>query len=130
MKLREPDGLNYNIFTAVIDASDFVPQHRERTYIVGFKDHKIDFKFPPSKKRATLKMLKDILEDRVDQKYTLTPRLWEYLQQYAAKHKARGNGFGYSLINPYDEDNLDVHTRTLSARYYKDGSEILINYGG
>src|SRR5690606_28800499 len=68
--------------------------------------------------------LGDILEDEVDDKYTLTPKLWNYLQDYKAKHKKAGNGFGYSLFGPNDI------TRTLSARYYKDGSEILVEQDG
>ena len=69
--------------------------------------------------------LKDILDpnDVVDPKYTLTPKLWQYLVDYAAKHKAKGNGFGYGVVTRNDQDVA----RTLSARYYKDGSEILID---
>jgi DNA (cytosine-5)-methyltransferase 1 len=64
--------------------------------------------------------MEDILEKRVEDKYTLSDKLWEYLQKYAQKHKAAGNGFGFGLVN------FDGVSRTLSARYYKDGSEILI----
>ena len=67
--------------------------------------------------------MKNILEPTPDPKYTLTPKLWQYLQDYAAKHKAAGNGFGYGM------PDLDGVSRTLSARYYKDGSEILISRG-
>ena len=66
----------------------------------------------------------DVLEPTVDPKYTLSDKLWAYLQAYAAKHKAKGNGFGYGIAKP------DGITRTLSARYYKDGSEILIEQEG
>ena len=119
--------LNYRIFHKVVDAADVVPQHRERIYIVGFKDLDDEFEYPeivPSNGKPTLK--KDVLEDEPDPKYTISEHLWEYLQNYAAKHKLKGNGFGYGLVDPNDED---VITRTLSARYHKDGSEILIKTG-
>ncbi|WP_318036638.1 DNA (cytosine-5-)-methyltransferase [Dethiobacter alkaliphilus] len=114
-------NLGYHIFPKVIDAVNYVPQHRERIYIVGFKE-KIKFNFP-NKVPLYRPKLKDILEDSVDNKYILSDKLWKYLQEYAAKHRAKGNGFGYGLANP------EGHTRTLSARYYKDGSEILIPMG-
>lgn len=109
--------LGYDIHDEVIDARLLVPQHRERIFIVGF-NRPTPFAFPkmPDKKPH----LRDILEKDIDPKYTLTDHLWNYLREYAAKHRARGNGFGYSLAD------LDGTTRTLSARYYKDGSEILI----
>lgn len=110
--------LKYHVYYKIVDAVNYVPQHRERIYIVGFKKN-LNFSFPvhnPAKKP----LLKDILEKKVDIKYTLTDKLWNYLQNYAKKHKEKGNGFGFGLINP------NSHTRTLSARYYKDGSEILI----
>lgn len=115
-------GLGYWTFDAIMDGKEYVPQHRERIFIVGFnKDHfaeRPDFRFPV---QITQKQeLADILEPSVDAKYTLTENLWNYLQQYAEKHKAKGNGFGFGLAN------LEGITRTLSARYYKDGSEILI----
>jgi DNA (cytosine-5)-methyltransferase 1 len=111
------NDLGYDIYPQVIDARTEVPQHRERIYIVGFeKPTYFKFPFMPDSHRK----LRDILEDEVDEKYTLTDHLWAYLQQYAAKHKAKGNGFGYGLAD------LDGITRTLSARYYKDGAEILI----
>lgn len=123
----ENGGLEYKIFYKVLDGQLFVPQHRERIVIVGFDKKRygdnIDFSFdltPPKKKPV----LKDILEDNVDEKYTLSDRLWSYLQAYAAKHKAAGNGFGYGLAK------LDGVSRTLSARYYKDGAEILIPQEG
>lgn len=135
--LREE--LGYHVQHKVIDAKHFVPQHRERIFIVGFRD---DVKFnwdalslPPIKSR-----LSDILHScdgsepaeepyttgtkaKVSPKYTLTDHLWGYLQAYAAKHKAKGNGFGFGLVGGGDV------ARTLSARYYKDGSEILIAQG-
>ena len=109
-----------------MDGKDYVPQHRERIMIVGFdkrryhSEEKFDFpKTPDVQKR-----LRDILEYNPDKKYTLSDKLWEYLQQYAEKHKAKGNGFGFGLAD------LDSISRTLSARYYKDGSEILIPQEG
>lgn len=112
----------------IIDGKHFVPQHRERIVLVGFRKdlavHK-DFTlkditkcFPKRKPK-----LSDLLEDKVDDKYILTPKLWEYLFNYSLKHKAKGNGFGYGLVKGSDI------TRTLSARYHKDGSEILIDRG-
>jgi DNA (cytosine-5)-methyltransferase 1 len=111
------DELKYHIFYKVLDASFILPQHRERIFIVGFKDP-LDFKFPilPQKKPK----IRDVLQKQVDNKYTLSDKLWQYLQDYAAKHRKKGNGFGYGLVD------LDGISRTLSARYYKDGSEILI----
>jgi DNA (cytosine-5)-methyltransferase 1 len=112
--------LGYHTHFQVIDARSLVPQHRERIYIVGFREP-IEFSFPrfPNRQLA----IRDILEERVDSRYTLTDHLWAYLQNYAAKHRAMGNGFGFGLVD------LDGVSRTLSARYYKDGSEILIPQG-
>ncbi|MFN3372879.1 MAG: DNA (cytosine-5-)-methyltransferase [Chloroflexus sp.] len=115
------EELGYFVYHKVIDARLLVPQHRERIYIVGFSDP-IAFEFPTIPDRKPI--LRDILESDVDPKYTLTDHLWTYLQQYAAKHRAKGNGFGFGLAD------LDHVTRTLSARYYKDGSEILIPQEG
>lgn len=119
------EELNYSVYSGVFDGQDFVPQHRERVLIVGFDKERygevpfeFDYKTPETKP-----ILKDILFDEYDKKYILTPHLWEYLQNYAAKHKAAGNGFGYGM------PDLNGISRTLSARYYKDGSEILINRG-
>lgn len=115
--------LGYSIFWKVIDASAYVPQHRERIIIVGFrKDLYPDpaFLFPEPLK--TKRKVADILDAEVPEKYTLTDHLWEYLQNYAEKHRRKGNGFGFGLIDPAK----DRVTRTLSARYHKDGSEILI----
>lgn len=117
------DKLGYKLFIKILDAKYYVPQHRERIFIAGFRKDlypDIEFQFPDSPHQV--KKIADILEKNVDEKYTLTDGLWRYLQKYAAKHKAKGNGFGYGLIDP----EKDTITRTLSARYYKDGSEILI----
>jgi DNA (cytosine-5)-methyltransferase 1 len=128
----------------VIDGQHFVPQHRERIYIVGFRSPTDftwdDLSFPERKP-----VLADILHktdgtepylewdgdrffdfehQRVREKYTLTPRLWQYLQDYKKKHEALGHGFGYGLVTP------DMVSRTLSARYHKDGSEILVAQPG
>lgn len=115
--------LNYEVFYKVIDGQVFVPQHRERIIIVGFDRNRygsdINFEFnitPPEHKV----LMRDILELSVDKKYTLSDKLWGFLQSYAEKHKKAGNGFGYGIAP------LDGVSRTMSARYYKDGSEILI----
>ncbi len=115
------EELGYQVYAEVIDAQSLVPQHRERIYIVGFREP-TQFAFP--KLPDCKPKLRDILEPTPDAKYTLTDHLWKYLQDYAAKHKAAGNGFGYGLAD------LNGITRTLSARYYKDGSEILIPQPG
>jgi len=112
------DELNYHVFDKVIDADLYVPQHRERIFIVGFRDY-VDYVFPDPRSNERPKF-RDILEDNVPDKYTLSDHLWDYLQHYAKKHKAKGNGFGFGLAD------LEGRSRTLSARYYKDGSEILI----
>lgn len=121
------DALKYKFFSRVIDAADYVPQHRERIYIVCF-DRKVfgdnpPFEFPGTPEAPRPKLC-DILEPDPDPKYTLTDHLWKYLQDYAERHRVKGNGFGFGLANP------DGITRTLSARYYKDGSEILIPQKG
>ncbi len=116
------DSLDYVVYDDILDGKYYVPQHRERILIVGFdrkiygSNIKFEFPTPPIKKQR----VKDIIEDSVDNKYTLSDKLWSYLQDYAEKHKKKGNGFGYGLAD------LEGITRTLSARYYKDGSEILI----
>jgi DNA (cytosine-5)-methyltransferase 1 len=123
------DDLGYDVPNPrVIDASAYVPQHRERIVIVGFrKDLAITDRFDFSKvspaKNFTPVSLREILDsdNEVDDKYTLTEGLWKYLQGYKEKHRAKGNGFGYDLFTPES-----TSTRTLSARYYKDGSEILL----
>lgn len=131
------EELGYKIFWKVIDAKGVVPQHRERVFIVGFKDDTTfsweglelpDARFGP--KLRTILHPEDGSEEpeapytdekgMVAKKYRLTPHLWQYLQDYAAKHQKKGNGFGFGLVGPEDV------ARTLSARYYKDGSEILV----
>jgi DNA (cytosine-5)-methyltransferase 1 len=118
--------LGYSIHFKVLDGQHFVPQHRERIIIVGFNNNVFNgeetFEFP--KMGDTKFAVRDILEDIVDPKYTLSDKLWNYLQEYAKKHKAKGNGFGFGLTN------LDGISRTMSARYYKDGAEILIPQDG
>lgn len=134
------EELGYTLHTQIIDAANFVPQHRERIVMVGFRES-TDFTFddlilPGRNGRG----MRDVLHPEngseapeghyttgpkaaVSDKYTLTDKLWNYLQAYAAKHRAAGNGFGFGLV---DGDSI---ARTLSARYYKDGSEILVSRG-
>lgn len=116
------EDLGYSFHHKVINANLLVPQNRERVFMIGFLDRKIDFSFPkiPDKKPK----LKDIIDVEVDVKYTLTDKLWNYLQDYKEKHRQKGNGFGFGLAD------IDSYSRTLSARYYKDGSEILIPQEG
>lgn len=121
--------LNYTVSSAVLRAGDFgVPQNRERIYIVGFDREKFnlqegyEFEFPEPPKTPT--RLGDILEKNVDPKYTISEKLYEGHKKRKEKHKRKGNGFGFSLFNENSE-----YTNTLSARYYKDGSEILIDQG-
>lgn len=132
--------LGYHVQWRIIDAKHFVPQHRERIIIVGFREAN-GFSLDTLRLPEPRARLRDILHPengsekdpdhgryldergKVRDKYILSDRLWNYLQQYAAKHRAKGNGFGYGLVTPEDT------TRTLSARYYKDGSEILISRG-
>lgn len=119
--------LGYQVTSRVISSQAWVPQKRERIFIVGFREpcgfdlNRLELPDP-----ALGPKLGSILDphDQVDPKYTLTPRLWEYLKAYKAGHAEKGNGFGYSLFGPEDV------ARTLSARYYKDGSEILIDQPG
>ncbi|TCP99542.1 DNA (cytosine-5)-methyltransferase 1 [Sphingomonas sp. PP-F2F-A104-K0414] len=136
--LREE--LGYHVWAKVIDAKHFVPQHRERIVIVGFRDDvpftwddldlpekgslKLGSILHPGKGKEKPEGHYTLGDDAtVNPKYTLTPKLWAYLQNYAAKHKAAGNGFGFGLVTKDDV------ARTLSARYYKDGSEILVFQG-
>lgn len=132
--------LGYTVHDAVLDAKHFLPQHRERIVIVGFLEN-TGFSFDSLKlPEKGVALMRDILHPEdgtepkeepytegpnatVNEKYTLTDHLWSYLQNYAKKHKAAGNGFGYGLVGPNDT------CRTLSARYYKDGSEILVSRG-
>lgn len=117
--------LGYHVQHRVISSQPWVPQKRERIFIVGFREPtEFDFSALEIPDPAKGPKLRTILEPKVDDKYTLTPKLWQYLKDYKAKHNAAGNGFGYSLFGPDDV------TRTLSARYYKDGSEILIAQKG
>ena len=123
----------------IVDGAMFTPQHRERIILVGFrKDLDVhegftlrDIKHMAPQKRPTFKSIlhteKEISNGLSLIKYQLTPKLWEYLYNYALKHAAKGNGFGYGLVNPDDQKAI---ARTLSARYHKDGSEILVNYKG
>jgi DNA (cytosine-5)-methyltransferase 1 len=118
------ENLGYNVESRVVDARPWVPQHRERTFVVGlhgdsYQDARFDFPTPPVAR--PLPRLRDILEPAWDRKYVLSEHLWEYLQEYRRKHRAAGNGFGYGLFGGEDI------ARTLSARYHKDGSEILID---
>lgn len=120
------EELRYSLHCLVMDGQGYVPQHRERIMIVGF-DRDVfhgeeQFVFPEQKQKT--KSIKNILDPDIDEKYTLSDKLWNYLQNYAEKHRAKGNGFGFGLVD------LDGISRTLSARYYKDGSEILIPQNG
>lgn len=136
------DELGYQVFYKVIDGAHFVPQHRERIIIIGFRDPVIfdwDMVDLPAKGNHTLSEVlhrkgEPLIEadsskyfDQATQavlaKYTLTDKLWAYLQAYKRKHQAAGNGFGFGLVTGSSV------TRTLSARYYKDGSEILVSQG-
>lgn len=113
-----------NVQYRVLKARDFgLPQNRERIYIVGFLDDSIKFEFPT----PTYDFVKvgDILEENVDEKYTISDRLWEGHQRRKIANKEKGKGFGFGLVNANSE-----YTNTISARYYKDGSEILIEQNG
>lgn len=114
--------LNYTVHYRVLNGKYFVPQNRERILIVGFDKDVFrgneEFEFPAMPDSKTV--VKNILQESPDRKYTLSDKLWGYLKEYAKKHKEKGNGFGYGLTD------LEGISRTLSARYYKDGSEILI----
>ena len=119
------EELHYSLHYQVMDGQTYVPQHRERIMIVGFDKERYHgdelFEFP--EQHEATRCVKEILDPNIDPKYTLSDKLWNYLQNYAEKHRAKGNGFGYGLVD------LNGITRTLSARYYKDGSEILIPQG-
>jgi len=120
-------SLNYKLFYKVLDGQKYVPQHRERIILIGFDCNRygdnisFDFDLPEIKNKP---VLSNILETNVSEKYTLSDKLWGFLQAYAEKHRLAGNGFGYSIANQ------NGVTRTLSARYYKDGSEILLEQKG
>ena len=114
------EELGYTLHTRIIDARHWLPQHRERIFLVGFREPR-PFAFPDPPDRGPT--LASILDPAPAERYTLTDKLWQYLQAYAEKHRAKGNGFGCSVF-----DGTGV-ARTLSARYYKDGSEILVSRG-
>jgi DNA (cytosine-5)-methyltransferase 1 len=120
--LETLEELGYTVSAKVINAKLVVPQHRERIFIVGILGEE-PFVFPEIEDRSLV--LGDILlaDADIDAKYTISDHLWNYLQEYKKKHQAKGNGFGFGMVTP------DMTTRTLSARYYKDGSEILLNQG-
>lgn len=131
------EELGYTIDFRVIDGRHWTPQHRERIFIIGFREDQ-GFRFADMKLPDAAPKLREILHregdeteipdqrftlgnsGRVSEKYTLTDHLWNYLQRYKEKHQAAGNGFGFGLVGPDDV------ARTLSARYFKDGSEILV----
>ena len=119
------DEIGYFMTYKILHAKDFgVPQNRPRIYLVGVrKDLSFKFEFPEYKSKPT--RLGDILEEKVDKKYTISDKLWSYLKNRKEEQQAKGNGFGYSL---FDEDS--VYVSTISARYGKDGSEILIKQKG
>jgi DNA (cytosine-5)-methyltransferase 1 len=120
---RTLEALGYKVCSEVFNAKDFgVPQNRERFYIVGLLDD-VDFNFPEPPKSST--KLSSILEKKVDPKYTISDKLWSGHKRRKKEHKEKGYGFGYSLFNSKSE-----YTSTISARYYKDGSEILIEQVG
>jgi len=116
--LRE---LGYSFQWKLVDASHYVPQNRQRVYMVGFLAGAAEptFRFPPYP-TAPKPVMRDVLSGKVPARYTLSDKLWQYLQGYAAKHAAAGNGFGYGLVDRGGQ------ARTLSARYGKDGAEILV----
>lgn len=140
--LRTLDELGYGVTTRVIDARSFLPQRRQRVFIAGFRgDSDFDLEDLDLPDPANGPRLDSILHPEdgseeaeapytrgelalVSAKYTLSDHLWSYLQEYARRHRERGNGFGFGLVGPEDT------ARTLSARYYKDGSEILIRQNG
>lgn len=114
----------YHVFVDVLKARDFgVPQNRERIYIVGFLDQDVAFEFP--KPLGVQTCVGNILESQVDDKYTISDRLWAGHRRRKVENKLNGKGFGYSLFNAQS-----AYTNTISARYYKDGSEILIEQRG
>jgi len=125
---KKLNNLGYEVHWKIIDAKFWVPQHRERIYIVAFRRKTFtkkeieSFSFPKLSRQGPV--LRDVLDGRPNKKYMLTDNLWKFLMAYAKKHKSLGNGFGFTLASP------DGQSRTLSARYYKDGSEILIKQKG
>ena len=138
---RTLDELGYNVTYRVFNAKGFVPQHRERIFVAGFAEERgFDLASVPTPSASNGPKLRTVLhpEDgteprdnpytdkhgRVSDRYTLGDHLWEYLQAYAEKHRKKGNGFGFGLVGPDDV------ARTISARYYKDGAEVLIRQQG
>jgi DNA (cytosine-5)-methyltransferase 1 len=118
------EKLGYKVFDTVLNAKEFgVPQNRERIYIICFKDNDIGFKFPTPPK--TKVKLGDILEKEMEKDYTISDKLWKGHQKRKEDHKKKGNGFGFSLF-----DSESPYTSTITARYYKDGAEILIKQKG
>ena len=117
------EKLDYHVNAEVLDGKYLVPQHRERLFIVAFDNEKSHQRFKFPKFRKIRKTLDDILEENPEDKYTLTKGVWNALKRHAEKHKKKGNGFGYGIAK------RDGISRTLSARYYKDGAEILISQG-
>lgn len=122
MQTLEED-LGYHVFWRVLDSRNWTCQHRERIYIVGFRDE-TDFSWDGLEVPGEGHVVGEILESSPAERYTLSDKLWAYLREYRRKHEAAGHGFGYSLVGPDDT------TRTLSARYHKDGSEILVGQEG
>lgn len=121
-ELLEENG--YSVYTQVLNAKNFgVPQNRERIYIVAIHEENKEFEFPKKLNKTVL--LGDILEKKVEEKYTISDKLWAGHQRRKKEHLEKGNGFGYSLFNRKSE-----YTSTISARYHKDGSEILIKQNG
>ena len=138
------EELGYSISYQVINAQAWVPQNRQRIFIVGIRTDLFDGEFdladlalPDNDTEPCMESVFHNSDDEYKEerfvdvktgkplpKYTLTPKLWNYLQEYAKKHAAKGNGFGFGLVGPRDR------ARTLSARYYKDGSEILVKRRG
>ncbi|MBI5412075.1 DNA cytosine methyltransferase [Candidatus Peregrinibacteria bacterium] len=118
------ESLGYKVRYKILAGKDFgIPQNRERIYIIGFIGDEVNFEFPLPTKEKTC--VGHILEKNVDKKYTLSDRLWAGHQRRRKEHAIKGNGFGYSLFNA-----KSPYTNTISARYYKDGSEILIEQKG
>ena len=116
------EDLGYKVFADVLNAKHFgVPQNRERIYIIAFLDNNIEFDFEKIKNIKQASKLGNILDKNVDEKYTISDKLWAGHQRRRVEHKIKGNGFGYCMFNEHSE-----YTSTISARYYKDGSEILV----
>lgn len=118
------EALGYKVFDKVLNAKEFgVPQNRERIYMICFKDNSVNFRFPiPPKIKVKVG---DILETNINKKYSISDRLWDGHKKRKKEHQRKGNGFGYSL---FDENS--PYTSTITARYYKDGAEILIKQEG